>query len=166
MAVAETNGAFFYMFACEFLQKRDLQTGKLIWETRVDSIPQQKTARLTDIRVGITMRKIQDGFLQTTGRARLPTELGFARRASASQVKGARTEESKGPKPQMDTDRHRFLRLRTKPAFIGTDSGSPALYLCPSVVKQFPLKTTRLGCGSAALCESALSVGTAPHVSN
>jgi hypothetical protein len=42
-AVAETNGAF-YMFARDFLQKRDLQTGKLLWETRLDSIPQQKPA--------------------------------------------------------------------------------------------------------------------------
>jgi hypothetical protein len=67
---------------------------------------------------------------------------------------GARTEESKGPKPQMDTDRHRFLRLRTKPPpleRIQVRQRFICVHLCPSVVKQFPLKTTRLGCGSAAL---------------
>lgn len=42
-AVTDANGAC-YVFARDFLQKRDLHTGQLIWMTRLDSIPQQKPA--------------------------------------------------------------------------------------------------------------------------
>jgi len=49
-AVSDESGAF-YMFANNFLQKRSLDTGVMVWETRLDSIPEQKTApklKLTD----------------------------------------------------------------------------------------------------------------------
>lgn len=42
VAVADATNAF-YMFADNHLQKRNLQTGMLVWSTRLDSIPQQKT---------------------------------------------------------------------------------------------------------------------------
>jgi hypothetical protein len=46
---------------------------------------------------------------------------------------GARTEKSKGPKPQMDTDRHRFLRLPHQATPIVRIHIPRAFYLCVSV---------------------------------
>jgi uncharacterized repeat protein (TIGR03803 family) len=65
----------------------------------------------------------------------------------------------KGPKPQMDTDRHRFLRLRTKPLRLERIQVRQSFICVHLWLSSFPLKTTRLGCGSAALCKSVSSVG-------
>jgi hypothetical protein len=72
-AVTDTNGAF-YMFARDCLQKRDLHTGKLIWKTQLDSIPQQKTVpkpTLSD-RWQAILAKLQGG-----GRPFVPITVSF-----------------------------------------------------------------------------------------
>src|SRR5260221_274591 len=41
-ALADETGAF-YLFANDFLQKRDLRTGVIVWQSKLDSIPEQIT---------------------------------------------------------------------------------------------------------------------------
>ncbi len=67
--VDEANA--FYMISDHHLQKRDIQTGGLVWSTRLDSIPQQKTPPR------VTIKDRWANLLDTVGLRRSPKTLSL-----------------------------------------------------------------------------------------